>query len=149
MLPSACISRLCVFHFYTISTHTLYITALCDRRLRKLPSSAAHTHTPTFACFYDNTWLCLYLSVHWVFVCGCVQNSDVWLWASCVDSLNPNLAWSVGQLVLHRLTPPMCVSSSHILSPACHYWTWRGWDLLETLNFWQITIFRAEISFSC
>lgn len=108
---SACMICLCVFHLYTISTHGKYINAPVTQTEEIPCSCCPHTPAHTFACLYDRTWLHLYVSIHWVFVCGCVWNNDIWLWASCVDSFTLNLAWSVGQLVLYRLTPPILLMS--------------------------------------
>ena len=97
-------SCLCVLHLYTISTHALYITALCDPRLRLHPSSATHAHTHAFACLYDHTCLCLYLilSVH----SGCLFGYVLFLflsklamkhWSTCSAQVNPS----------HPFEPPL------------------------------------------
>lgn len=109
-----------------------------------LPRTHTHPHTWMFiwphmialVFVFECTLGCLFVHVS-------VWNCDV----SCADSFSANLAWSVGQLVLHRLTPPilltlLCAPSAQALLPAFSlHCAWKSRNLTDSLTIWNCTFF--------
>lgn len=104
----------CVSSIFTLYQHRLCVWLPSE--ILRCSRSLHPPHTYTLACLCDHTIVLVFMYTGCLFVRESAGNGDV----SCADSFSTILAWSVGQLVVHRLTPPILLELPYVLPAPVH-----------------------------